>query len=95
MSTQLSHPYPSLTHPWSVQPPCIQDGYTPLHCASRIASRGHYDLAELLLINKADPNRQNVVTRGEGWEAANPLKPRYLKTPKLPKPKPLKLTLKP
>ena len=65
-ATQLSYPSPSLTH-GLCNPPCIQDGETPLHSAS---GDGHRDLAELLLANKADPNLQNNVTRGEGWEVA-------------------------
>ncbi len=31
---------------------------------------GHRDCADLLLGRKADPNLQNKVTRGEGWEVA-------------------------
>ena len=67
MATQLPHPSPSLTRACSVQPPRIQRDYTPLHDASR---EGRLHLAKLLLANKADPNLQHIVTRGEGWEVA-------------------------
>ena len=50
-----------------MQPPCIQDGETPLMQASYC---GHRDCAELLLSRKADPNLQEKVTRGEGWGVA-------------------------
>ena len=51
-----------------MQPPCIQEGETPLHVAS--GENGQVDCVELLLANKANPNRQDKVTRGEGWEVA-------------------------
>ena len=57
----------SLTQSWSVQPPCIQRGRTPLHVASE---EGQRDCIELLLGSKADVNLQNKVARGEGWEVA-------------------------
>ena len=50
-----------------MQPPCIQNGKTPLTLASQ---GGHRDCAELLLGRKADVDHQNKVTRGEGWEVA-------------------------
>ena len=50
-----------------MQPPCIQNGDTPLALAS---VKGHLDCADLLLGRKANVNRQNWVTRGEGWEVA-------------------------
>ena len=50
-----------------MQPPCIQDGDTPLMWASEFGQR---DCVELLLSHDADPNLQNNVTRGEGWEVA-------------------------
>ena len=50
-----------------MQPPCIQNGVTPLYEAS---INGHRDLAELLLANKAGVNLQDNVTRGEGWGVA-------------------------
>ena len=54
----------SLTH-MSVQPPCIQIGWTPVTLA---CNNGHRDCAELLLTRKADPERQSQVTWGEVWE---------------------------
>ena len=65
----LPHSLPhSLTHPLMVcATPCIQNGWTLLMRASR---GGHLDCAELLLSRKADPNLQNKVTRGEGWEVS-------------------------
>ena len=48
--------------------PCIQwRGFTPLYLASQ---KGHRAFAELLIRHKADPNRPDKVTRGEGWEVA-------------------------
>ena len=67
MATQLPHTSPSTTHSWSVQPPCIQDGNTPLALASL---KGHRDCADLLLSRKAAIEHQNKVTRGEGWGVA-------------------------
>ena len=72
MATQLPHHSHSLTHSlthaWSVQPPCIQIGVTPLYAAS---INGHPELTNLLLANKADTNLQDEVTQGEGLEGGD------------------------
>ena len=71
--TPTPHPPPparaahTFTHSWSMQPPCIQNGDTPLALASM---KGHRDCAALLLGHFAKVGQQNEVTWGEGWEVA-------------------------